>query len=68
MEQTIDLKDLYMELKKIERAMVTKDELNKLVDSIEIMSNGDTMNQVLASEKDIEEGNVKEIDSVNDIE
>tara|TARA_Y100000310_G_C20593924_1_gene769521 strand:+ start:672 stop:878 length:207 start_codon:yes stop_codon:yes gene_type:complete len=68
MEQTIDLKDLYMELKKIERAMVTKDELNRLVETIEIMSSEDTMGQIAASEKDIGEGNVKEIDSVDDLE
>jgi hypothetical protein len=68
MPGTIDLRDSYIELKKMEKSKVTKEELNRLIETLEIVSNNDTMNQIDSSEKDIEEGNVKEIDSVNDIE
>jgi len=68
MPQTIDLKDLYEELKKIERAMVTKEELNRFIETLEVLSNEDTMSQIAGSEEDIKEGKVKKIESVDDLE
>ena len=67
MEQQVSLSKIYEELKKIERTMVTRAEINGFVDSVAILSNEDTMNQIKDSEKDIDEGNVKEVSSVEDI-
>ncbi len=66
MEHQINLNKLYEELKRIERSMVTRDEMNSFIETIEILSNPETMNQICSSKKDIEIGNVKEINSVSD--
>lgn len=63
MENTIKLEDLYRELKKIEQAMITKAEMNSMIETISILSNKDTMRQIIASEKDIKAGKVKKINS-----
>ncbi|MDO8508772.1 MAG: hypothetical protein Q7S27_03755 [Nanoarchaeota archaeon] len=67
MEKTINLEDVYRELKKIEEAMITKKELKKILTTLEILSNEDTMSQINRSEEDILKGHVKEVDSVRDI-
>ncbi len=67
MEDTIRLEDLYRELKKIEQAMITKAEMNSMIETIAILSNKDTMRQIIASEKNIKSGKVKKIESVNDL-
>ena len=67
MEQRTDLETIYNELKEIKKAMITKQEINSLLETISIMANEDTMNQILESEKDIQEGRIKEINSVSDI-
>ena len=67
MEQTMNLKDIQGELMQIKKAMVTKNEINNFLETISILGNQETMNQILESEKDIVAGKVKEINSVNDI-
>ncbi|MBI2110287.1 hypothetical protein HYT51_00725 [Candidatus Woesearchaeota archaeon] len=67
MENTIRLEDVYRELKKIEQAMITKAEMNNMIETIAILSNKDTMKQIIASEKNIKLGKVKKINSINDI-
>ena len=67
MEETINMGKIYTELKKIEDRMVTKEEINRLLETLEIMSNEGTMNQISSSEKDVELGRTKEINSVSDI-
>lgn len=67
MAQTISMKRIYDELKKIEKTMVTKAEIESLTETIEIMSNPETMKQIAESNKDIEQGRVKEINSAKDL-
>ncbi|MBU4070173.1 MAG: hypothetical protein KJ646_04285 [Nanoarchaeota archaeon] len=67
MEKTINLEILYNELKKIEKIMITRDEMNKFMETFEILSNPNTMRQIQDSEEDILIGNVKEINSIQEL-
>lgn len=67
MADTISIKRVYDELKKMEKEMVTKKEMQSLIDTVSIMSNPDTMKQIALSMEDIKEGSVKEVNSVKDL-
>lgn len=67
MAEAITMEKVYDELKKIEKDMVTKKEMESLVDTIEIISNPETMKQIAASMEDIKSGKEKEVDSVKDL-
>ena len=67
MPEAITIERVYDELKLIERNMVTKEEMERIVDTIEILSNPDTMEQIIRGEEDIKNGRVKEVKSVRDI-
>ncbi len=67
MEQQIDLKKIYDELKKIKNSMITRKEMDKFMETISILSNDETMRQIISSEREISEGKIKEIKSVDDI-
>ena len=41
--------------------------MENTIETASIMSNENTMNQIIGSEKDIKEGNTKEVSSVEDI-
>ena len=67
MEKGINVESIYKKLKAMETSMVTKDELNFILETFMILSNDETMSQIEESEKNIRLGNVKKIDSVADI-
>jgi len=67
MAESITLNILYKELKLIEQKMATKEELNRMLETLEILSNPSTMEQLRESEKEISLGKFKEIKSVRDI-
>ncbi|HLC55522.1 MAG TPA: hypothetical protein VJJ75_03220 [Candidatus Nanoarchaeia archaeon] len=67
MPEAITIEKVYNELKLIERNMVTKEEMERIVDTIEILSNPDTMEQIIRGEEDIKNGRVKGVKSVRDI-
>lgn len=67
MTETITINKIYDELKVIERKMVTKEEMEQILETMEILSNPDTMAQIRQSEEDIKSGKVKEIKSARDI-
>ncbi len=67
MAETITLGKVYEELKTIERNMVTKEEFERILETLEISSNKNTMDQIRQSEKDIKAGRIKEIRSVSEI-
>ena len=67
MTQAISLGQVYDELKSIERKMITKEDLDALTDTFEILSNPETMLRIHESEKAIREGKVKVIHSVQDM-
>jgi len=67
MEKMIGLQEVYEKLRAIERAMVTKKEIESALESVMVYSNDDTMRQIEESEKDVKSGKVKKISSVKDI-
>ncbi len=67
MAELVTLNILYKELKLIEQKMATKEELNRMLETLEILSNPSTMEQLRESEKEISLGKFKEIKSVRDI-
>ncbi len=67
MTESITIEDIYQELKAIEKKMVTRDDLEALIDSVEILSNPKTMEALRKSDLDIKEGRVKEVSSVEEL-
>jgi len=67
MAGTVTIEDIYQELKTIERTMVTREDLDALIDSVEILSNPKTMAALRKSDLDIKEGRVKEVSSVEEL-
>lgn len=67
MGETITLKQVYGELKRIEKNMATKREVESIRETLEIMNNPKTMQQIAESIEDIREGRVKRISSVKDL-
>ena len=67
MAEAVSVKDVYEELKKIEQKMATKEDVESLIETIEIISNPETMRQIADSMDDIKHGRVKEITSAQDM-
>ena len=67
MENSISVKQVYDELKKMEKEMVTKKEMQSLIDTVGMMGNPETMRQIAESMEDIKHGRVKEVNSVKDL-
>jgi len=65
--ESITIEDVYQELKTIERTMVTREDLDAIIDSVEILSNPKTMAALNKSDLDIKEGRVKEVSSVEEM-
>ena len=67
MEQQISPELIYAKLLEMQKSMITRKELESHFETIQILSNPDTMRQIEASEKDIQNGEVWEINSVSDL-
>ena len=67
MEKTINMSEIYEKLIEIERNMATKQELDQAIETLSILSNQETMAQIVSSEKDIKKGNFREINSIDEI-
>ncbi len=67
MTGSITIEDVYQELKAIEKKMVTREDLEALIDSVEILSSPKTMEALRKSDLDIKEGRVKEVSSVEEL-
>ncbi|MFC1682229.1 hypothetical protein ACFL0X_01260 [Nanoarchaeota archaeon] len=63
----IDMNQIDQELKSIRETMVTREDLNRLIETIAILSNPETMEQINASQSDIESGRIKEINTIDEI-
>jgi len=59
--------EVYEALKRIEEKMVTREDLDAIVDSVKILSNPKTMEALRKSDQDIKAGRVKEVTSVDDL-
>ncbi len=67
MADSVTIKDVYQELKRMEAKMVTREDIEALIDSVEILSNPKTMEALRKSDRDIKAGRVREITSVKDL-
>ncbi len=67
MEESINLKDVYRELKRIEQLMATKAELNVAFETIAVLFNPNTMSQIIQSEDDIKNKKIKRVVSIDEI-
>ena len=67
MTSGVTIDEVYQEIKKIQETMVRREDLEDLIDTIEILSNPETMETIKRSESDITAGRVKEISSVDDL-
>lgn len=64
---TVTMEKIYEELKRIEDNMATKRDLESLRDTIEILSNPETMKQISESLDDIQKSKFKKVNSVKDL-
>lgn len=67
MTDSVTIEDVYQELKRLEEKMVTREDLEALIDSLEILTNPKTMEALRKSDQDIKVGRVKEVTSVKDL-
>jgi len=67
MAESITIREVYKELKKMEEKMVTREDLEALIDTVEIISNPKTMKALRKSDQDIKTGRVKKVTSVKDL-
>jgi antitoxin YefM len=67
MHESATIQDVYEALKKLEEKMATREDIEALVDSVEILSNPKTMEALRKSEEDIKAGRIKAITSVEDM-
>ena len=67
MLETVTLKDVYRELREIKQRMVSKEEVQQLLETIEILHNPQTMRQIRASEEDIRAGRTKLVRGMKDL-
>lgn len=64
---TVTIQEVYDKLVFIEKHMITKEELEPIMDSIEILSNPATMQALARSDEDIRNGKIKKISGIDDL-
>lgn len=62
MAEAISLHQIYEELRRIERNMITKDEMSRLLNTLEILQDSDMMEQIRESEQNIKQGKIKKFE------
>ena len=67
MPESVTIQDVYEALKRVEEKMITREEIEALIDSVEMLSNPKTMEALRRSDQDIKSGRVKEVRSVDDL-
>jgi len=67
MSSGVTIDQVYQEIKKIRADMVKREDLEALVDTVEILSNPEKIQAIKKSERDIKQGKVKAISSVDDL-
>ena len=67
MHESVTIQDVYEALKRLEEKMVTREDIEALVGSVEILSNPKTMEALRKSEEDIKAGRIKAITCVEDM-
>ena len=67
MSSGVTIDQVYQEIKKIRADMVKREDLEALVDTVEILSKPSAMQAVKKSDRDIRQGRVRTITSVDDL-
>jgi len=67
MSSGVTIEDVYHEIQLIKKTMVRRQDLESLIDTVEIMSNQETMDILKKSDADIIHGRTREISSVDDL-
>lgn len=67
MSESVSIQDVYDELKFIRNNMISKEEFNSALETIEILHHDKTMKRIAESDADIKAGRTKAICSVNDL-
>jgi len=67
MHEPVTIQDVYEALKRVEEKMVTREDIDALIDSVEILITPKTMAVLHKSDQDIKAGRVKEVTSVEDL-
>ncbi len=67
MTDSVTIDDVYQGLKRLEEKMVTREDIEALIDSVELLSNPKTMTALHKSDWDIKAGRVKEVTSVEEM-
>ena len=56
MTQTITIEDVYREIKELRKEMITRKELSELIETVEILSDHELMEDIRKGEADIKAG------------
>ena len=64
MAETVSLRKVYRELLEIKQRMLSREEFESKMETLEILHNADTMRQLKASEEDMRMGRTKRIRNV----
>ena len=67
MSSGVTIDQVYQEIKKIRADMVKREDLEALIDTVEILSNPETMLAIKKSHRDIKQGRVKTITSIDNL-
>ena len=67
MTPSVTIDEIYLEIKKMQDTMVRREDLDALFDTLEILSNPETMAMIQKSESDISAGRLREISSIDDL-
>ena len=67
MSSGVTIDQVYQEIKKIRADMVKREDLEALVDTVEILSKPEKVQAIKKSERDIKQGKVKAISSIDDL-
>jgi antitoxin YefM len=67
MSSGVTIDQVYQEIKKIREDMVKREDLEALVDTVEILSKPSAMQAIKKSDRDIRQGRVRTITSVDDL-
>lgn len=65
--EDISLNEIKSTLNEIKENMVSKEELESYIETIEVMLDTDNMKSIHNSLEDISKGNIKEVNSFNDL-
>lgn len=67
MPQTVTMQDLFDELQEIKQNMVSRHEVETLIETLEISHNTETVRQIKSSESDLASGKTKPVKSIKDL-